>query len=379
MNDVCEHGSLLLPPGTPWPAGAWTPYCRACWKAGRIASPDRLPPRRVRIDPARLVAEPDTGRAFNPSLTRHRDRWLMAYRTGWAGSRIAVCEVDVTTGVVGPSEVLDLAHPRAGVGAEDPRLFVWRGQLHVAFTAYDGVRTHQLYASVSDSLRVERLFEPRYPMRAAWEKNWQFFEGTDGGLYCVYSIDPHIVLLVDGERVEHAGQTECPVRWDGGLLRGGCPPVLVDGEYWHWFHGAKEEGEPNRRYSVGLYTFEAEPPFRVRRAMTTPVAWASERDFAESGNYCRVAFPGGAVLDRGRWHVAVGVHDRWCEIWSWDHADVRTALGLPKFRGYCHHLGKRTENRPGCSGWSCQWECDAGEPVAIPGGVCQTCPKWEPR
>lgn len=47
------------------------------------------------------------------------------------------------------------------------------------------------------------------------------------------------------------------------------------------------------------------------------------------------------------------------------------------FRGRCLHLGVRTEFRPGCGGWNCVHECEAGEPVAVPGGVCQSCPKWE--
>lgn len=46
-------------------------------------------------------------------------------------------------------------------------------------------------------------------------------------------------------------------------------------------------------------------------------------------------------------------------------------------RGPCLHLGRRVEYRPGCGGRLCRHECEAGEPVAVPGGVCQTCPKWE--
>lgn len=48
-------------------------------------------------------------------------------------------------------------------------------------------------------------------------------------------------------------------------------------------------------------------------------------------------------------------------------------------RGKCLHLGVRTEYRPGCGGWRCSHQCEAGEPVAVPGGNCQSCPKWEPE
>ncbi len=46
-------------------------------------------------------------------------------------------------------------------------------------------------------------------------------------------------------------------------------------------------------------------------------------------------------------------------------------------RGKCLHLGVRTEFRPGCGGRLCKHVCEAGEAYAMPGGVCQTCPKWE--
>lgn len=344
MTNTCHHGNLMLPASEPWPGGQ-TPYCSRCWKAAggvrtsapRVAVAEPLSPRRVKIDPAGLIVQPNGGRAFNGSLIRFDDRWLLAYRTGWKGSRIAVCECDPTTGTHGPSTPLALRHPLGRVGYEDPRLFAWRGRLHVAYTAYDGRRTHQLYAKLSDDLRVEREFAPDYPRRAAWEKNWQFFEGRDAELYAVYSISPHVVLRIDGERCDTAYETACPITWDAGHMRGGCPPVFVDGEWWHWFHGAKD-GKPNRRYSVGLYTFAAEPPFEIARHLRRPVAWASEEDWQASGNYCRVVFPGGAVLGGDRWHVAVGVHDRWLEVWSWEHAKLKATCGHPEFRGKCRGM-----------------------------------------
>ncbi len=42
----------------------------------------------------------------------------------------------------------------------------------------------------------------------------------------------------------------------------------------------------------------------------------------------------------------------------------------------CEHLGKRTEFKNGCGGWSCKHECDLGLP-AVPGGYCQMCNKYE--
>jgi len=54
-----------------------------------------------------------------------------------------------------------------------------------------------------------------------------------------------------------------------------------------------------------------------------------------------------------------------------------SAVAKPASRGKCAHLGRRVEFRPGCGGRMCRHECGAGEPEAVPGGVCQSCPKWE--
>lgn len=51
-------------------------------------------------------------------------------------------------------------------------------------------------------------------------------------------------------------------------------------------------------------------------------------------------------------------------------------IELPVRPQECRHLGRRTEFRSGCGGWSCRHDCDLGLP-AVPGGYCQTCPKYE--
>lgn len=73
---------------------------------------------------------------------------------------------------------------------------------------------------------------------------------------------------------------------------------------------------------------------------------------------------------RGCWRKAGGV----------DAAPppVKPKPRLP-LRGPCDSLGVRTEFRAGCGGNMCKHKCNAGEPVAVPGGVCQTCTKWVPE
>lgn len=63
---------------------------------------------------------------------------------------------------------------------------------------------------------------------------------------------------------------------------------------------------------------------------------------------------------------------------------ARTTLPVARPKE-CEYVGRRTEFRHGCHGWSCKHACDHPDlekkgthPVAVPGGNCQTCPDYEP-
>ena len=285
------------------------------------------PLSKSRIDPSALITHPG-GYAFNGSCIRYRGRTLFAYRSGWAGSNIHICELS-DGDRPSPSITLELRHPLASYGREDPRLFEFGGRLHIAYVGFDGdwnstMATNQLYARLRENFTVEAEFAPKIDGRpwGRWEKNWGFFESGDE-LYAIYSIDPHIVLRIRGDHAEIAGKSETPFDWVGGHLRGGAPPRLVAGEYWHWFHGMKELGAiwPTRIYSLGLCTFEALPPFRITRLARDPIAWA-DHSTRPPDQYCSVIFPGGTQFDGTTWRISCGIHDRWLEVFEYAHADV---------------------------------------------------------
>lgn len=312
---------------------AHRPEVRAAWGGVAPDEPAReareLPPRAfTAVGPAGLTTSPG-GYAFNAGLIRHAGHLLMCYRVGWAGSDVHVAVLaDALTPV--RSVRLDLGHRRAGFGREDPRLFVHRGRLHVSFTGFEvtpprGMRTSVLYARLSDDLRVEEVFYPDYSRRSyPHEKNWVFFD-HDGDLYCVYSIEPHVVLRVDGNRAETAHESDTPFAWSGGHLRGGASPVRVGDRWYHWFHGRRDA---DTSYNVGCYAFDARPPFRVLAMTPHPVLWADPADNARHPhpNYAAVAFPGGAVLEGGVWRVAMGWNDRGIRVAEWDAAAVDATL-----------------------------------------------------
>jgi predicted GH43/DUF377 family glycosyl hydrolase len=271
------------------------------------------------------------GKRFNSSLLADGNGYLFAFRNGWRGSEIYLGRLDAGLRPVDEPTKLDLWHPEANYGREDPRLFRFRGAVHVAFAGVVGgsrIRhTNVLYARLDGQLRVKQIFAPRYARRNPWEKNWSFFE-LDGRLYAVYAIAPHTVLAIDGERAELAHQTPTAAPWRSGAeMRGGTPPVRVGGEFWCVFHS--KFPQPARggrlRYEVGVYTFAAVPPFRVRRIAPEPLLLADPAT-CPPDQYCDCIFPCGAVRRGGDWVVSMGVHDRWTELWAAAHEEIERRL-----------------------------------------------------
>jgi predicted GH43/DUF377 family glycosyl hydrolase len=345
----CDHpdpGTQTLHPRC-IPLAQWPhcPHWSATVDAARVAAelvraaPPRPQPaapgpvRRVTVDAAKLAP----GVAFNASAIEYKGRVLMAYRTGWAGANVHVCELHGPDYAPGRSTTLHrLRCGDARYGREDPRLFLQGGRLHVAFVGVQGSRrggwngTRQLFARLSDSLRVEDVFAPVWRgAKRNREKNWSFFDGGDG-LRAVYSIKPHMVLDVRSNAATVAHRTYHAAPWAGGHLRGGASPVRVGDEWYSWFHGKIDRGPSHEwEYSVGVYTFDARPPYRVRRITPVPLL-RSDPATRPADQYCPVVFPCGAFLrgDRraGTWVVSMGVHDRHIEIAEWDAAAVESSL-----------------------------------------------------
>ncbi|MFO0811500.1 MAG: hypothetical protein U0746_22960 [Gemmataceae bacterium] len=270
-------------------------------------------------------------RRLNASLVECDGGYAIAFRSRWHAAEIYVGRLDAGLAPVGDPVRLCLRHVECSWGREDPRLFWHSGALHCAFVAARGtaqlVSMRQSYARLGDDFRVEAMVHPPYARRNRWEKNWQFFS-HDGDLFAVYTVAPHRVLRVtDGTAVD-AYETANPLPWSGGLLRGGAPPIRVGNEYWCFFHGLTQE-DGVRTYNVGVYTFEARPPFRVLRQTSRPILIADATTRPE-GQYANVVFPCGAVLresSTGRqWIVSCGIHDRWTEVYGFSWDEVESAL-----------------------------------------------------
>lgn len=374
------HKCSIHPDGSPVNLnGEFTPdQCRRCWQVARLNLPTFAADyRRIRIDSEKLIDAPK-GARFNASIIRYKGKLLLAYRTGWKDAQCTIAELDSSYTPIKNTTLFHLKNPSAPWGREDPRLFIFRGRLHIAFIGVmtGNGPTNQLYARLNDDLSVDEIFVPNYPFRTAWEKNWSFFE-WENELFAVYQTGPkHAIIHVSGNRAYPFVESANSHPWAGGKLSGGAPPVRVGNHFFHWFHGRLGAWSYGV-YTVGVNVFEAKPPFRVVAQTATPLvvgdkAWRLEY---QSENFPAAIFPSGAILDGDKWIVSSGIQDHWIEIHEWNTKNIASALRLSP-RGECEYLGKRTEYKAGCSGWKCKHTCNAGEPYAEPGGVCQLCPKW---
>lgn len=319
------------------------------WVGGSLA-----PERTVRIDREKLHHHPGT--CFNASVTEYGGRVLMAYRhcPPDHGSRIYVCELTGPDYRPGKSVPLKLNHSEYSYSQEDPRLFIHRGKLHVSFTGASDFVSREavpnvLYAELADSLDVANVWYPHYAQRGYREKNWGFFSHDDQ-LHAVYTIDPHVIYRIEGTRAFPAYGTPLSVKWNG-LLRGGAAPVCVGNEYYSFFHGVHDQnGRKEKIYSIGVYTFAAYPPFRVRRLAMNPLVVGTFED-RPRGHYNATIFPCGAIRRGDRWIVSSGVHDVHIDIMEFDANKVESALGgssveaeletIEKLPGWCSRTKAR--------------------------------------
>lgn len=298
-------------------------------------------------------------RAFNPGLLRYEDGWLLAYRLVADDGlrRIALCRLNEALKVIAGSSVpvTDYVCFRPGVAYPeiatkwfaDPRLYRLGGRLFIYWNSgWHEPRNYQFVQELDPhtlrphgTARELLLNGPRQKL----EKNWTFFCRDDGSLaelHAVYSILPHRVLRFSiGGHDDITFEDEAGVRYEWSLrsypschggLRGGAPPVYMNGRFWsfcHSVHGVADD----YRYAPAVYSFAAEPPFRPVAEPSRPLAMAS--DLAAQRLFPRlnpavneVIYPCGAAWDGTRWLVSHGINDERCAISVLDHATVVASM-----------------------------------------------------
>lgn len=223
---------------------------------------------------------------------------------------------------------------------EDPRLFVHNDRMFLTFVTRSNL--HRTFSiGVRDLTSGEVMWIPfgnnltrcgtplnpilKSPSKGH-EKNWGFFS-LNGCVHFVYSIRPHLVVrLLDWQPVA-TFVTDSVLNWEFGEPRGGAPPVLVNGEYFCFFHssiGIPPGNSVRRRrvYALGVYAFRACPPFRITRWPRLPIAYGDHSMEA----WADVIFPGAALLSGNQWRVYYGHNDRECRVLTIQHDRLEASL-----------------------------------------------------
>jgi hypothetical protein len=242
----------------------------------------------------------------------------MAWRKGWFSARLWLGELSEDHRLLWGREI-DFSRIWRLTDEdwlEDPRLIVAGNKVLVAFTFVRHGNIFMALATLDEGLEVAdcRIFDTEH---RRGEKNWQFFE-HDQALRVVYYPNPHTVGWKAGQEMRMPAADGARLPWAWGEVRGGTPPVRVGDEYFSFFHSSL-----HCHYVAGFYAFEAKPPFRVTRWPKEPCMVAA-KDKWRGGH--AVVFPGGAILENGKWLVAYGWQDAFCCLAWYDHEELLASL-----------------------------------------------------
>lgn len=275
---------------------------------------------------------------FNCGLVQRPDGvWLVARRSQWTKrdelgrNDLIAFLLDGKTPVAGWKVDTQFRFPDEH--AEDPRAIFHAGRVFVSCCDFVLNRrgwtgAHQIIVEVDEHWRCMRRYDPVFGKNGGntgdnqgHEKNWLWFF-HDERPHMIYSASPHVVANFNSA-FELVGTSESvwdASAWTFGEIRGGTPPVLVDGEYWTFFHSSTPWGK-RRQYHMGAYAFEAKPPFRITKITLDPLLSGSKQDRWFEGKPL-VVFPCGSLYRDDKWLVSLGVNDLDCGWIEIPHRDL---------------------------------------------------------
>lgn len=275
--------------------------------------------------------------AFNPSLARWKNGWLMSFREKyWAYDRwvslIGVACFDHSFCQIGAAQILQTG----SLYSADPRLVWVDDKLYIVYNDKEEDRSGA--PNLPSRIYMGRLAEYKWGFKIEEkrcfsdfpyenpnkpEKNWVPFSYKNALLFA-YSLQPHVIFFPSqvGFECFSICRTISDVAWKWGQLRGGTPAIFVDGRYLAFFHSSllgrsqESQGEEMMHYFIGAYTFHAREPFELERISPQPIIgskfYAGQR-YKPFGVPVQVVFPGGLAEEKDHLWLAFGRQDH--EIW----------------------------------------------------------------
>lgn len=278
---------------------------------------------------------------YNPSILRWKGKLLMAYRyhnERDLSTALAIAVIDEKGNV---SQNKKLAVPHVGGSEEDPQLFVFRDELHVAYVdsiwpqmpPKCAVKYGKLTETASEWIVKDAVQLPyENNDMSICQKNWRFWQFPgDTGLTCLYASSPKQVLLWKNG-TELTPRESTSLRWKWGSLKGGTEPVPYKGKLLRFFHSTLDNEIPpyRRRYYVGATLHEPGPSFIPLAISKEPIVCGSETDTLSPMERAgipqykpKVVFPLGVVAMEDHWLVSVGLQDCMCALLKIREGDLK--------------------------------------------------------
>jgi len=225
--------------------------------------------------------------------------------------------------------------------SEDPRIFSVGEKLYLS---YNDMQPNEVYSRTMRLAELDRetlkpIFINDIDQHINFvEKNWVPFAGKDAfgkdRIFFGYGINPHKVLAMDDPQSSHMDHLVCPhniafqkLAWrekKWGVLRGGTPAILVNGQYLAFFHTLFYESK-RPWYAMGAYTFEASPPYRITAVSPFPILFKGIFDtpaINTAHSKKKAIYPAGITLDQEDGkdviHISCGENDSSIKILTFD-------------------------------------------------------------
>jgi predicted GH43/DUF377 family glycosyl hydrolase len=277
--------------------------------------------------------------AFNPSLTRWNDTFLLTFRirdsiTGNTSQNGFVL-LDDDLNIISDPKPLEFrfSRPPKYYGMQDPRIVAVGEDHYIVFnnqvrkTPLKEIRRMFIAKLFFDGERLYTgnptgLYNFDAPQVQNTEKNWVPFAYNET-LLLAYSLFPHFILLpfLGSESCSFIASTIGSFTWHWGTPRGGTPAIQVGDQYLAIFHSCKHmstvnsNAKPMTHYFMGAYTFSNEPPFEITAMSPQPIVGDNfyYGELYKTWKPLLVVFPVGIVCDDNFIWVSYGRQDH--EVW----------------------------------------------------------------
>jgi len=280
--------------------------------------------------------------AFNPSIVRWEGSLLMSFREvskpcfpaipSASESSIGLVWLDDDFNPISDAYMLDFGS--AISRAEDPRLLVVGNDLCIVYSN----NTEEVATDCGFCMWIAKLlfYQDEFYLYDNWklayldgeqhlkrEKNWVPFD-FNGRLCLSYRISPHKVFftMYHSEICYTLSESNTPVKWKWGELRGGTPAIDINGRYLSIFHSNIEiatthsEGKVMPHYFMGAYLFSNQPPFEITHISSRPIiakGFYSGEQYPYYWRPTQVVFPCGILAKGNNIWITYGRQDH--EIW----------------------------------------------------------------